>query len=76
VTEFRRVLFRSLRGWMEERPNLSLVTLILKRWHYTVYLKGEPAAPNGHFANKGLQGNRLPGSLLQRSLIKFGQVTR
>jgi SAM-dependent methyltransferase len=65
-----------LRGWMEERPNLSLLALILKRWHYTVHLKGEPAGANGHSANNGLQGNRLPGSLLQRSLIKFGQVTR
>ena len=65
-----------LRGWVEGRPNLSLLVLNLKRWHYTVYLKGEgteAAVPSGE---EQFRGNRLPGSLLQRSLIKLGQVTR
>ncbi len=65
-----------LRGWVEERPNLSLLGLIAKRWHYTVYLKGETPGANGHRANQVVQGNRLPGSLIQRSLIKVGQLTR
>lgn len=65
-----------VRGWVEERPNLSLLGLIMKRWHYTVYLKGEKPGWNGSNANHAVQGNRLPGSLIQRSLIKFGQLTR
>jgi len=66
----------SFRSWIEGRPNLSLLALILKRWHYTVYLKGERAGANGNGANHSVQGNPLPGSFIQRSLIKFGQLTR
>ena len=65
-----------VRGWVEERPNLSLLGLIMKRWHYTVYLKGEKPGWNGNHANHAVQGNRLPGSLIQRSLIRLGQLTR
>lgn len=69
-----------LRGWVEGRPNLSLLLLNLKRWHYTVYLKGErdeAFVPARDGAGRGrFRGNRLPGSFLQRSLIKLGQVTR
>jgi SAM-dependent methyltransferase len=68
-----------LRNWVEERPILSLILLILRRWHYTVYLKGEPAAGRtlgGRAVGGELHGNRLPGSLLQRFLIKLGQVTK
>jgi SAM-dependent methyltransferase len=65
-----------LRGWIEQRPNLSLLALILKRWHYTVYLKGERPGANTNGANHPVPGNRLPDSFIQRSLIKFGQLTR
>ena len=65
-----------LRGWVEGRPNLSLLLLNLKRWHYTVYLKGEAAEALVPASGEDFRGNRLPGSLLQRSLIKLGQVTR
>jgi SAM-dependent methyltransferase len=65
------------RSWIEQRPNLSLALLSLKRWHYTIYLKGEKAIEtpiqNGH--NGHLRGHRLPGSLLQRSLMSLGQIT-
>jgi SAM-dependent methyltransferase len=70
----------SLRAWVEERSNLSLLLLSLKRWHYTVHIKGEPfgvAQSNGDQRSScELKGNALHGSLLQRSLIKFGQLTR
>ena len=62
------------RSWVEDRPNLSLLALILKRWHYTVYLKGERAGGNGN--GHSVQGHQFPGSFLQRSLVKFGQLTR
>jgi SAM-dependent methyltransferase len=65
-----------LRGWVEGRPNLSLLLLSLKRWHYMVYLKGEKAERADGGRGEEFRGNRLPGSLLQRSLIKLGQVTR
>jgi SAM-dependent methyltransferase len=65
-----------LRGWVEERPNLSLLLLNLKRWHYTVYLKGEKAERAGGARGEQFRGNRLPGSFLQRSLIRLGQGTR
>jgi SAM-dependent methyltransferase len=68
-----------LRGWVEGRPNLSLLLLNLRRWHYMVYLKGEGAeafAPARDDAGgEQFHGNRLPGSFLQRSLIKLGKVT-
>jgi SAM-dependent methyltransferase len=67
---------KGLRAWVEERPNLSLLALILKRWHYTVYLKGEKQGVNGHRENRPWQGNPLPISVIQRSLIKLGQRTR
>ncbi len=65
-----------LRGWVEGRPNLSLLLLNLKRWHYTVYLKGEKVERAADARGEDFRGNRLPGSLLQRSLIRLGQVTR
>lgn len=65
-----------LRGWVEGRPNLSLLLLNLKRWHYTVYLKGEKAEQANGGRGAQFRGNRLPGSFLQRSLIRLGQVTR
>jgi 2-polyprenyl-3-methyl-5-hydroxy-6-metoxy-1,4-benzoquinol methylase len=70
----------SLRAWLEERPNLSLLLLNLKRWHYTIHIKGEKlnaAQSNGdQRSRREFKGNTLPGSFLQRSLIKFGQLTR
>jgi SAM-dependent methyltransferase len=67
-----------LRSWIEERPNLSLLLLTLKRWHYTVQLKGEKIdtedVRNG--SDEGWRGNPLPGSFLQRSLMTLGQLTR
>jgi SAM-dependent methyltransferase len=66
----------NLRGWVEERPNLSLLALILKRWHYTVYLKGEVPGANGHREKRPWQGNPLPASAIQRSLMRLGQRTR
>ncbi len=75
----------SLREWVEGRPNLSLLLLTLKRWHYTVQFKGERAdaartnlaAAQANVAALGeFKGNALPGSVLQRALIKVGQVTR
>jgi SAM-dependent methyltransferase len=69
-----------LRGWVEGRPNLSLLLLAMRRWHYTIYLKGEKAeasAPaNGGAGREEFHGNSLPGSSLRRALIRLGQVTR
>ena len=66
-----------VRNWFEERPNLSLLLLTLKRWHYTVYLKGEKIdAARVRDGSNEWHGNRLPVSLLQRSIIKVGKVTR
>jgi SAM-dependent methyltransferase len=73
-----------LRGWLEGRPNLSLPLLILKRWHYTIHFKGEKAraaSPGDNDNGNGegserFRGAALPGSLLQRALIKLGQATR
>lgn len=64
-----------LRGWVEGRPNLSLLLLNLKRWHYTVYLKGEMTEDLVSARGEQFRGNRLPGSFLQRSLIRLGKVT-
>jgi hypothetical protein len=70
----------SLRRRVEDRPNLSLLMLMLKRWRYTIHLKGEMAgaegARDGRTARGEFNGHPLPGSLLQRSLIKLGQMTR
>jgi|ERR1043166_2750848 SAM-dependent methyltransferase len=67
-----------LRGWLEERPNLSLLLLMFKRWHYTIQLMGEKSdtedSRNG--SDDNWRGNPLPGSLVQRSLITLGQLTR
>jgi SAM-dependent methyltransferase len=72
-----RVSRFSVRDWFENRPNLSLILLALKRWHYTVYLKGEKIdADKVRDGANGWHGNRLPGSLLQRALMKVGNVTR
>ncbi|HEV7890128.1 MAG TPA: class I SAM-dependent methyltransferase [Pyrinomonadaceae bacterium] len=68
-----------LRGRLEERPNLSLLLLTLKRWHYTIHFKGEKADAETRDDNDGaekLDGHALPGGLLQRTLIKLGQTTR
>ncbi|HEY0377641.1 MAG TPA: class I SAM-dependent methyltransferase [Pyrinomonadaceae bacterium] len=61
------------RGWVEGRPNLSLLLLNLKRWHYTLYLKGESAEAFAPAGREQFHGNRLPGSFLQRSLIRLGK---
>lgn len=68
-----------LRGWIEERPNLSLLMLTWKRWHYTIHFKGEKADAETRDDNHGaekLDGHALPGSFLQRTLIRLGQTTR
>ena len=57
---------------------LSLLLLILKRWHYTIHFKGETAdaAPSNDKGPETFEGNALPGNLLQRTLIRLGQSTR
>jgi len=69
-----------LRGWVEERPNLALLMLTLKRWHYTVHFKGEKADAatlGGDDDGAGkFDGHALDGGLLQRTLIRLGQATR
>jgi SAM-dependent methyltransferase len=70
-----------LRGWMEERPNLSLLLLILKRWHYTIHFKGEKTNAARDYDDSGeggetFEGHAVPGGLLQRTLIRLGQATR
>ena len=67
-----------LRGRLEERPNLSLLLLTLKRWHYTIHFKGEKADAS-HEDNNGAEkfgGHAVRGGLLRRTLIKLGQATR
>jgi SAM-dependent methyltransferase len=67
-----------LRGRLEERPNLSLLLLTLKRWHYTIHFKGEKAdagTPEDDGAEK-FEGHAVNGGFLQRTLIKLGQATR
>jgi SAM-dependent methyltransferase len=67
-----------LRGRLEERPNLSLLMLILKRWHYTIHFKGEKADAET-FEDDGAEkfgGHAVNGGLLRRTLIKLGQTTR
>lgn len=74
-----------LRGRVERSPSLSLLLLILKRWHYTIHLKGEKAGVassgdkdngNGGEGRETFGGHALPGGLLQRTLIRLGQTTR
>jgi len=68
-----------LRGWVEERPNLSLMLLTLKRWHYTVQFKGEKADAETLEVNGGAEefgGHDAHGGLLRRTLIRLGQATR
>jgi SAM-dependent methyltransferase len=69
-----------LRGWMEGRPNLSLLLLILKRWHYTIHFKGERAdavaRDDDNNGGEKFEGHAIPGGLLQRTLIRLGQATR
>jgi SAM-dependent methyltransferase len=72
-----------LRGRVEGSPNLSLLLLILKRWHYTIHLKGEKAEggtrvdDNGNVEGRGkFGGHALPGGLLQRTLIRLGRTTK
>ena len=72
-----------LRGWLEGRPALSLLLLILKRWHYTIHFKGEKACAastdGGDDRGEGsekFKGAALPGGLLQRTLIRLGQASR
>ena len=69
-----------LRGWFEERPNLSVMLLTLKRWHYTIHFKGEKVGAenlndNDDGAGK-FGGHAVDGGLLRRTLIKLGQATR
>jgi SAM-dependent methyltransferase len=66
----------SLRAWVEGRPSLSLLLLNAKRWHYTIHLKGEKTSGGGDSARGEFKGHALPGSLLQRSLIRLGRFTR
>jgi SAM-dependent methyltransferase len=68
-----------LRGWFERRPNLSLLLLILKRWHYTIYFKGEKTdalCDDNDTGGEKFEGHSIPGGLLQRTLIRLGQATR
>ena len=68
-----------LRGWVEGRPNLSLLLLILKRWHYTIHFKGEAAydtALDDGGGREKFEGNAVHGGPLQRALIRLGQATR
>ena len=68
-----------LRMWIEARPNLSLLWLMMKRWHYTIHLKGDKFEATGRRddLNRGeFYGNRLQGSLVQRSLIRIAQITK
>lgn len=67
-----------LRGWVEERPNLALLLLALKRWHYTIHFKGEKAGAETHEDNGAgrFGGHALGGGLLRRTLIRLGQATR
>ncbi|HKG12269.1 MAG TPA: class I SAM-dependent methyltransferase [Pyrinomonadaceae bacterium] len=69
-----------LRGWVEERPNLSLLLLASKRWHYTIHFKGEKAGAetlgdDDDGAGK-FEGHAVGGGLLRRTLIRLGQLTR
>jgi SAM-dependent methyltransferase len=77
-----------LRGWVEGRPGLSLLLLIMKRWHYTIHFKGEKAeeaAAGGDDNNGGgsayegrggFGGNALPGGPFERALVRLGRATR
>jgi SAM-dependent methyltransferase len=72
-----------LRGWIEGRPNLSLLLLILKRWHYTIHFKGEKTDAATHDdddeddnGGEKFEGHAIHGGPLQRTLIRFGQATR
>jgi SAM-dependent methyltransferase len=65
------------RNWIENHANLSLILLALKRWHYTVQLKGDKiGADKVSDGSNGWHGNRLPGTLLQRALMRVGSLTR
>jgi SAM-dependent methyltransferase len=81
----REAVRPGLRGRVEGHPNLSLLLLILKRWHYTIHLKGEKAGgasndnDNDNGGSEGREkfgGHALPGGLLQRTLIRLGQTIR
>lgn len=75
----RRGAEQSLRRWLEARPLLSLAPLILRRWRYAIYIKGEKprAGPDASGdVLQGLSGNALPGSVVQRLLLRYGQATR
>lgn len=68
-----------LRGWVEERPNLALLLLTLKRWHYTIQFKGEKADAETRDGNDGAEkfdGHAVRGGLLRQTLIRLGQATR
>jgi SAM-dependent methyltransferase len=69
-----------LRSWVEDRATPALLVLILKHWRYTVQLKGErlngSTNSNGNGQGAQIRGNALPGTALQRALIRIGQVTR
>jgi 2-polyprenyl-3-methyl-5-hydroxy-6-metoxy-1,4-benzoquinol methylase len=76
----RHISGLGFRDWLEGRPNLSLLLLILKRWHYTVHLKGEKR--NGRstsarkHADRYFKGSVIPGSMMQRGLERLGRITR
>ncbi|HYE15375.1 MAG TPA: class I SAM-dependent methyltransferase [Pyrinomonadaceae bacterium] len=63
------------RAWLEERPLLSLLPFILRRWRYAIYFKGEKPSAATDGGTK-VFGNALPGSAAQRALMRYGLVTR
>jgi SAM-dependent methyltransferase len=69
-----------LRGRVEERSGLSLLLLLMKRWRYTIHIKGERPGveTNGDGDARGLRfkGNALPGGVLRRALNMLGQGAR
>jgi SAM-dependent methyltransferase len=70
---------RRLRCWLEERPLLGLMPLILRRWRYAIYIKGEKegAPPDSHGQERArICGNSLPGTRAQRLLLEYGHLTR
>ena len=73
----KRASGSGFRNWLEDRPNLSLPLLILKRWHYTVHLKGEKV--NGESMSGGsngagsVKGSAISGNGLQSSLAQLGR---
>lgn len=73
----KRASGSGFRNWLEDRPNLCLPLLILKRWHYTVHLKGEKM--NGELISGGangvssVKGSAISGNSLQSGLAQIGR---